>query len=165
MTGWAPALVGRQKVPSEHRFDAKQLEGIGRDLSCEVRLWSSGAIAESAEDTAEKSHAFERSGPRPFFKIRIVDEIPRGRYLNDAIVTVDERPSLEERGVDHGEDRGVDPDAESQHSNCDNREGRTLPQISEGVADVLKTAPPPLGNDLAAILSPSQSPQTPHVSS
>jgi hypothetical protein len=46
--------------------------------------------------------------------------------MTPTIVSLDQRKALEEDGVDHRKDRGIDPDAQGGHPNEDDREAGTF---------------------------------------
>src|SRR5207253_137070 len=139
--GGAGCLIRRRKVAPDNRPLAQQPERIGTDLCRVITLWNATRIGEGDLQIGDSTHALER--PRLGLP---VDEIWIGNTtsvsvilsadVQDAIIPLDEPEALEENRIGHGEDRGVDADAEGEREDRDRREAGTLPHHANRVTQI-----------------------------
>jgi len=73
------------------------------------------------------------------------------------------REAAQEQGVDDGEDGGVAADAERQRQQCDRRESRVLPQVTQGIANVFPASANPVAPPCVGLERQPPSPGAPDL--
>ena len=134
--------IRRDKITSDSRFLANQLEGIGRDLRGAAGFRKSTPITERYPQIGHSTHSDKRLRLRPpILEIGIGDTAgPARADVQDPLAPVDRSRSLEENRLRHGENGDIDADTQREHQHGHSRETTRPAQSAEGIANVIHEA-------------------------
>ena len=142
----ARGVLARGEVPAEERLLPQQPERVGRDRGAADPFGRVVRVADGELLLPEPRQARER----PRLGAPVLELLPRGRRAvvgisrgvagceKDDLLRPVERQATDEHRVHEGEDRRVDPDAQSQRHGGDGGEPGVLEQHADGVAEVLE---------------------------